>query len=80
MLEPDMNDLAKRLHALIGQYTAFPGPILTAQCKYIKKTPSTIEPADLEKLSTYIGRAVALFSNPAKGQELEKAIARLKLS
>jgi hypothetical protein len=72
-----MNELATRIHGILAQHTIFATPILTAQCKYMKKTPDTIDRADLPKLSTQIARAVALFSNPGSIQKIEEAIRAL---
>ena len=73
----ELNPLATRVHDLMAGFTSFPKPILVAQCKHIGKTPSTLEPGDLARLAPYVGNAVALFSNPGKGKELETAILKL---
>ena len=69
-----MNDLAQRIHAVVARHSIFATPILTAQCKHIKKTPDTIERADVPRLASYIGKAVALFSNPETARRVETEI------
>ncbi len=72
-----MNELAQKIHDILGKHTIFATPILTAQCRYIKKTPETIDRTDLPRLASYIGKAVALFSNPETAQAVEQAIKAL---
>jgi hypothetical protein len=77
MADVQMNELGAMINELLKRYTIFPTPILVAQCKFIGTTPGTVKKEDLAKLAPYIGRAVALFSNPEKGRELEKAVAAM---
>jgi hypothetical protein len=69
-----VNDLAQRIHAVVAKHTVFATPIVTAQCKHLKKTPDTIDRSDLPKLASYIGKAVGLFSNPETARSVETAI------
>ena len=72
-----MNELAQRIHDVVAKHSIFATPILNAQCKHLKKTPDTIDRTDLPKLASYIGKAVALFSNPETALTVETAINKL---
>jgi hypothetical protein len=72
-----MNELAQRVHAVVAKHSIFATPIVLAQCKHLKKTPDTIDRSDLPKLASYIGKAVALFSNPETARTVETAINNL---
>jgi len=74
MQKVSMNELARQINAVLERHAVSPTPILVAQCRYLRKTPDTIDRDDLPKLAMNIGRAVALFSNPDKGRAVSDAI------
>ena len=77
MPDEELNPLARTVVELMKRHTAFAPTILKAQCKHIGRTTASLSAADLPLIAPYLGRAVALFSNPQKGRELEQAIGRL---
>ncbi len=73
----EYNALALQIYTIIKAFCYFPTAIIKTQCKRINKTPGTISANDLAVLAPEIGRSVAMFTNPLKGQEVEKAISAL---
>lgn len=73
-----MNDLAQKVNNVVKEFSHFPGPIMQAQTKRIGKTVDTLEINDIPQLAEAIGRAIANFSNPAKGEEARKKILVIK--
>ncbi len=67
-MSSDYNELAMKIREILTQYTRLPDAIIQVQCKSIGKTPKDITKSDLNALSERIGKALALFTNPAKGE------------
>ncbi len=74
----DYNALAQKLFVIVKKHICFPQAILTTQFKRINKTAQEIAQEDIPVLASCIGGSVANFTNPDKGQEVEKAILELK--
>jgi hypothetical protein len=70
----DYNYLALQLYELVKKFCYFPHAIIKTQCKRINKTPGTVTVEDLPVLAPWIGKSVATFTNPIKGEEVEKEI------
>lgn len=72
------NDLAKKIFDIVAVHCKFPAAVVATHCKAINRTPQTITPADIHTLAPKIGNAVAMFTNPIKGQQVETAILQLR--
>jgi hypothetical protein len=71
------NELARKIHDLLTQYSHFPAPILVTQCKRLGKTPLDIALQDLPQLAEYIKKAISNFSNPQRAEEARLAVLNL---
>jgi hypothetical protein len=72
------NSFGQKIFDLVGQYTKFPAPVLTAQCKACGLNPAALEPADLDRLVGPVCHAVAQFTSPQKAALLEANLDALR--
>lgn len=77
MADQEYNELGQKIANIVSSYCYFANAIIRTQCKRMNKASTEINKEDLLQLSSWIGSAVAAFTNPVKGQEVEKAILQL---
>ncbi len=71
-----LTPLSARVFQVLAQKTAFPWPVMLAQCKRCNVDPAALTPNDLRLVLPYLADGVARFTSPDKGDhvrvELEK--------
>jgi hypothetical protein len=69
--------LAQEVFARMAAYTAFPWPVLMAQCRRCKLDPGSLDTAGLRQLLDGIAASVARFAGPSKGKKLRAELSAL---
>lgn len=72
-----MSPFSRAVFDAVAKYTAFPWPILTAQCKRGGLDPMNLEAAGLTKLIPLVAQGVGLFTSPEKATLVAAELARL---
>lgn len=70
--------LSAKVFDVLAQETAFPWPVMVAQCKRCAVDPTALTTTDLKTVTPFLAQGVARFTSPEKGErvrdELEKLI------
>ncbi len=69
--------LSARVFQVLAQYTAFPWPVMLAQCRRHDIDPALLSPSDLVKVLPHLVEGVARFTSPEKGEAVREALERL---
>ena len=70
-----LNALSASVFEVLEQHTAFPWPVLAAQCKRYGRDPENLSPADLDELIVHLANGVARFTSPEKGETVQRDLA-----
>jgi hypothetical protein len=63
----NLTPFASQVYDTLAKYTAFPWPIMMAQCRRAGLNPVTLTPGELEAVVEFMAEAVARFTSPDKG-------------
>lgn len=78
-----LGPLSRSVFEILSRYTAFPWPVLSAQCKRVDCNPETLGLGELRGLITALSSSVGRFTSPEKEQavrgELEALLLRPEL-
>jgi hypothetical protein len=58
---------ALQVYEVLAKHTAFPWPVMMAQCRRANVEPTNLNADDLEKVVEFMAEAVARFTSPEKG-------------
>ena len=72
-----MSPVAREVFKVLERYTAFPWPILAAQCKRVGTAPDQLEPVSLPALIPLLAAGVGRFTSPAKESAVKKELLAL---
>lgn len=72
-----LSPFSRAVFDAIAKYTAFPWPILTAQCKRGGLDPMNLDAAALTQLIPLIAQGVGLFTSPEKAALVRAELTRL---
>lgn len=72
-----LNPLAAAVFEVLEQYTVFPWPVLSTQCKRLALDPANLSVADLERLAPLLAQGVARFTTPAHESAVKSKLAAL---
>ena len=72
-----LSPLAQEVFTRMAAYTAFPWPVLIAQCRRCKLDPARLDAHGLRQVLDGIAASVARFAGPAKGKRLRAELAAL---
>ena len=69
-----MSPVAQDIFRVLDRYTAFPWPILAAQCKRAGVTPEHLGPVSLPQLIPLLAAGVGRFTSPDKEAAVKKEL------
>ncbi len=72
-----MGPFSRSVFEVLARYTAFPWPILSAQCKRSGVDAMNLDSAGLAKIIPLVARGVGLFTTPEKAILVSAELARL---
>ncbi len=72
-----MAPFARDVFDVLAKYTAFPWPILSAQCKRAGLDPLRLDGIGLTKIIPLVAEGVRLFTSPDKATLVTAELARL---
>ncbi len=73
-----LSGLSAQIYEALERYTAFPWPVLKAQCERVRLDPQKLTPRALEgPLLDYLVAGVTRFTNPRKGAMLRDELVAL---
>jgi hypothetical protein len=72
-----LGPLSARVFAVLEKHTAFPWPVLVAQCKRHGVDPADLDAAALEGLIPMLARGVERFTSPQHGEEVFRELETL---
>lgn len=72
-----LGPLSSRVFEVLEAHTAFPWPVLAAQCKRHGFDPADISAQELTTLIPRLAAGVERFTSPAHGAEVARALERL---
>jgi hypothetical protein len=73
----DLNPLSGEVFETLARFTAFPWPVLLAQCKRVGADPAKLTPETLASALPFIVQGVGRFTDPANAAAAEKALLEL---
>ncbi len=65
-----LSPMAERVLAILSHHTAFPWPVLMAQCQRCNLDPAQIGAAEVKQLAPLLSAGVARFTSPQKGAQV----------
>ncbi len=71
------NALSDAVFEVLSQYTAFPWPVMLAQCKRVAVDPANLTKKGLAEALPHIVSGVARFTSPEKASRVEHALRAL---
>lgn len=74
-----LGPLSAAVFDVLSNYTAFPWPVLSAQCKRSGANPSALTMVELRKVLPDLAASVGRFTSPEKEQAVRKALELLTL-
>jgi hypothetical protein len=69
-----LGGLSASVFAILERHTAFPWPVLVAQCKRLGLDPIDISKADLERLVPHLATGVERFTSPQNGAAVRREL------
>jgi hypothetical protein len=75
--DAQLGGLALQVFQVLAKYTAFPWPILQAQCERAGVKPETLSSKELNKVVSFLADGVARFSTPDKGEAVRRELKTL---
>jgi hypothetical protein len=72
-----LTPFAEKVFDVLGRYTAFPWPIMLAQCKRANVDPAMLRASDLPKVLDFIVEAVERFTSPEKARAVRTELQQL---
>lgn len=72
------NALSSAVFDILAQYTAFPWPVMLAQCKRVAVDPANLTKKGLLDALPYIVAGVARFTSPEKATRAEQELRALR--
>ncbi len=64
---PDnLSPFAREVFDALAKYTAFPWPVMMAQCRRANVDPVSVSPRDLDAVCDFMAEAVGRFTSPEK--------------
>lgn len=73
----DLTPFARTVFETLAKYTAFPWPIMMAQCKRADLDPKKLDARNLESVIHYLSDAVGRFTSPEKAAAVRADLAEL---
>lgn len=73
----ELNPLSGQVFETLARFTAFPWPVMLAQCKRVRVDPARLTPETLEAALPYIIQGVGRFTDQANASTAEKALVEL---
>lgn len=71
------NALSEAVFEVLSDYTAFPWPVMLAQCKRVAADPANLTKKTLSDAMPHLVMGVARFTSPEKGARVEQALRAL---
>lgn len=71
------NVLSERVFRVLGEFTAFPWPLLNTQAGRLGFNPAQLRHSELERLIDPLARGVARFNTPEAGDALRVALGQM---
>jgi hypothetical protein len=72
-----LNALSTAVFDVLARFTAFPWPIMLAQCKRVNVDPSELTADGLRKALPFIVHGVERFTDPVKAGQAEEELSSL---
>ncbi len=72
-----LSPFSQQVFDILARYTAFPWPVLTAQCRRSSIDPLHLDQETLGKVIGPLARGVGAFTSAAKAREFEEEITLL---
>ena len=72
-----LGPLSLQVFDVLAKYTAFPWPVMVAQCKRCGVDAANLTPASLRQVIPYLSSGVARFTSPQKGDAARRELERL---
>lgn len=73
----DLSPFARTVFETLGRYTAFPWPIMMAQCRRAELDPKTLDARGLGVVIDFFSEAVGRFTSPEKAAAVHAELAAL---
>lgn len=73
----ELGRLSARVFEVLERHTAFPWPVLVAQCKRHGLEPADLSASELETLVPFLAKGVARFTSPANGEHVRRELLQL---
>ncbi|MEW5849807.1 MAG: hypothetical protein AB2A00_13395 [Myxococcota bacterium] len=73
----NLSPFAVRVFQVMARYTAFPWPILLAQCKRCNLDPGSLTPAQAPAVIPHLAAGVGRFTSPEKQQGVQNDLEAL---
>jgi len=73
----DLSPFATRVFETLAKYTAFPWPMMMAQCARVDVDPRKLDASGLERALVHLIEAVARYSSPEKAAAVREDLTLL---
>jgi hypothetical protein len=73
----ELNALSDSVFVILARYTAFPWPVMFAQCKRIGADPARLTVEQLQMALPFIVHGVARFTDPLRAERAGRELAEL---
>ena len=73
----DLSPFARSVFEALAKYTAFPWPIMMAQCRRVDLDPKTLDAKGLASVLDHFSEAVGRFTSPEKAAAVRADLAAL---
>jgi len=75
-----LSEFSAKVYEVLSRYTAFPWPVMAAQCRRLKLDPANLSAASLQQAAGLLSEGVARFTSPEKGQAVAEELRALMRS
>jgi hypothetical protein len=73
----ELNALSESVFVILERYTAFPWPVMFAQCKRVGADPAQLTVDQLQLAMPFIVQGVSRFTDPLRAQQAGRELAEL---
>lgn len=73
----DLGRISSLVFEVLAEHTAFPWPVMVAQCQRCGFDPVDLNAEQLEQVISHLARGVARFTSPAKAESVERELTRI---
>lgn len=72
-----LNALSDQVFEILARHTAFPWPVMLAQCKRVAADPANLTVESLQMAAPFMVQGVARFTDPLRAQQVGRELAEL---